>query len=136
MKKIILLIFGFLILLNTAIFLPVASAQSVDDLFHRFTYTGGATNDQTSKIGIVQGLPDGSSFAILAGIIRVILGLTGGLALASFTYAGVLMVVGQGNEDQIGKAKKMIFWSILALAIIAASYAIVYGVSKLSFFNT
>jgi len=46
-----------------------------------------------------------------------------------------MMITAEGNDEQIRKGKNIIFWSVLALAIIAASYAIVVGISQLKFFQ-
>lgn len=103
-----------------------------NELFHPFNYTSGADNE-TSKIALVQKLPSPTWQDLLAGIIKVILGLTGTIAFISFTFNGVIMVVSQGKEEEIAKAKKNILLSIVALAIIAASYGLVLGISRLNF---
>lgn len=110
---------------------------TVDDLLRPFKYTSGASNDpNASKIAIVSGIASRTSAdwpVILAGVIQFVLGITGALAFISFTYAGVMMVSARGNEEQIKKGKEILVWSIIALAIIATSYALVLGVSQLNF---
>ena len=94
------------------------------------------SKDTEGKVGLVKTIAEktgGDWQAVLAGIIKLVLSITGAIALTSFTYAGVMFVTARGNEDQLTKAKHMIFWSLLALAIIATSYAIVLGVSQLQF---
>lgn len=86
---------------------------------------------QGSFIGVIQQLPDGEWTTILAGVIQFILAITGSLALVSFTVGGVIMITAQGKDEQIGKGKGIIMWSVLALIIIAVSYAIVLGISNL-----
>lgn len=88
----------------------------------------------TTKIALVENLPRAEWPVIIAGIVQIILGVVGSLTLIAFTVGGVMFVASQGNEEQISKAKKIIFWSIFALLIIAASYALVLGVSQLQFF--
>ncbi len=113
-----------------------APGTTVDDLLRPFKYTSGASNDQSSKIVIVSNIANRTGGAwtdILAGVIQFALGVTGALAFISFTYAGVLMVSARGNEEQIKKGKQILLWSILALAIIATSYALVLGISQLKF---
>lgn len=88
-----------------------------------------------SKLVLVQQLPSGSWQAILGGAVRIILGITGSLALIAFTVGGVMLVTAQGSEDRVDKAKKILLWSVLALAVIAGSYAIVLGVTQLEFFQ-
>ncbi len=119
----------------TALMIPaVTLAQNIDDLFRPFNYTN--QNTSGSKIGIVSNIAQRTSgdwTQILAGVIQFVLGITGSLAFISFTYGGVLMVSARGNEDQIKKGKDILTWSVIALAIIATSYAIVLGVSQLRF---
>jgi len=115
---------------------PVAP-PTVNDLFRPFNYQSGASNEKdASKIAIVAGIAGatkGTWQEILASVIKFVLAITGALAFASFTYAGILMVSARGNEEQIKKGKDILMWSIIALAIIATSYALVLGVSQLRF---
>lgn len=91
-------------------------------------------NSGKTKIALVENLPREEWPVIVAGIVKIILGITGSLALIAFTVGGVMFVTAQGSEDRISKAKAIIYWSIFALLVIAASYAIVLGVSQLEFF--
>jgi hypothetical protein len=112
---------------------------STSQFLHTFNYSSGGSNDSTSKIGIVAGIAAGTVGTsgtwqmMLAGIIKFILSITGALAFVSFSYAGIMMVTAQGNEDHIKKGKNLLLWSILALAIIATSYALILGISQLQF---
>ena len=89
----------------------------------------------TSKINLLQNLPKSEWQTIMANVIKTVLAITGSLAFAAFTYGGVMMVTAQGQDEQIRKGKNIIFWSVLALVIIAASYAIVIGLTQLKFFQ-
>jgi hypothetical protein len=93
------------------------------------------TGPSGGKITYVNALPSGEWTSIMGSVISLILAITGSLAFAAFTYGGVLMVTAQGNDEQIRKGKNILFWSILALVIIAGSYGIVIGVSQLKFFQ-
>jgi hypothetical protein len=70
--------------------------------------TGGALN----PIGIV------------GNIIGYALGLLGVVFTILIIYAGYLWMTAQGNEEQIGKAKKMLLNAVIGMIIIAAAYAI------------
>lgn len=87
-----------------------------------------------TKLALVRNLPDANWPVLISEIVQIILAVVGSLTLVAFTVGGVMFVTSQGNEEQISKAKKIIFWSIFALLIIASSYAIVLGVSQLQFF--
>ncbi len=55
------------------------------------------------------------------------------LALAAFTgfvYAGFLYVTAYGAEDQIGKAKKVMTYAVIGLALVILSYSIVQLFTK------
>ena len=43
------------------------------------------------------------------------------------------MLTARGVEDKLKHGKDILLWSIIALAIIAGSYALVLGVSQLKF---
>lgn len=112
------------------------SGPNVDTLFQPIQ---GAPQ---SEIGTVANLANQTGYGkstwqtILQRVIQMVLAVAGTLALISFTVAGVMLVTARGNEEQIGKGKHILIWSILALAVIAVSYAVVYGISLLNFSAT
>lgn len=120
---------------------------SADDLFYRFEYQdptkttpkekAAASNALTdgTKIGTVNALPNVTWQKALTEIIKLLLNITGGLTLIAITIGGTMMVVSQGNPDLLEKGKKVTYYSIAGLVIIAVSYAIVIGVSELQFFS-
>lgn len=63
-------------------------------------------------------------------IINFFLGLLGLIAVAFLIYAGVLMVTAGGNEDAVGKAKKIITFAVVGVIIILLSYTIVSFVTS------
>lgn len=91
------------------------------------------TGTEGSKIDYLGRLPGGDWRIVLSNIIKLILQITGSLAFISFTVGGVMMITSQGNEEKTSKGKNIILWSLLALIIIATSYAIVLGITQLSF---
>lgn len=93
------------------------------------------TSGQPTKLSYVNQLPKGTWQEVLTSVIKFILMIAGTLTFVSFTVSGVMMVVARGEDEALGKAKNMILWSIVALAVIAASYAIVTGISQLDFFS-
>lgn len=58
-------------------------------------------------------------------ILNYFLGMLGLVAVAMLIYAGVLMVTASGEEEQIGKAKKIITYAVIGIVIIVLSYTIV-----------
>lgn len=66
----------------------------------------------------------------ITNIINFFLGLLGLIAVAFLIYAGVLMVTAGGNEDQVGKAKKIITFAVIGVVIILLSYTIIQFVTS------
>ena len=63
-------------------------------------------------------------------IINYLLGILGLVAVAFLIYAGVLMVTAGGNDDQIGKARKIITYAVVGIVIILLSWTIVTFVTS------
>lgn len=108
-----------------------------DELFYNFTYKGAsATSMTTTNIGAVNAIYSNQSWQmVLANIIKMLLNVSGGLALIGLTVGGVYMVTARGKPDVFDKAKKILVFSITGLIVISISYALVIGVSNLQFFT-
>lgn len=63
-------------------------------------------------------------------IINYILGFLGLIAVIFLIYAGILMVTAGGNDDQIGKARKIITYAVIGIVIILLSFTIVTFVTN------
>jgi len=100
------------------------------DLLPVFESTTGG-----KKIDLVKALPKASWEITLGSIITTLLNICGALTLLSLTVGGIFMITSQGNPDSIEKGKKIIIYSLGGLLVIAVSYAIVLGVSRLEFFT-
>jgi len=70
--------------------------------------------------------------AILPQAIKILLGIAGSIAFGVFVYAGIQMVISQGNEEELTKTKNIFIWSLIGLAFITAAYALVRGVMQLA----
>lgn len=89
----------------------------------------GVVHEKTSE-----GLPTGDfKKEIIPQAIKIILALAGTVSFGVFVYAGVMLVISQGNEEEITKFKNILIWSIVGLVFITTSYALVSGIMKLSF---
>lgn len=67
---------------------------------------------------------------IAAKIILVLLGLLGIIAFGLILYAGFLIMTSAGNEEQIGKGKKVMINAVIGFIIISAAFAIVEFIFK------
>lgn len=70
---------------------------------------------------------------IVPAAIRIALALAGTAFFCALVYSGVMLVIAQGNEEELTKFKNMLIWSLVGLAFITASYALVRGVMTLVF---
>ena len=70
---------------------------------------------------------------IIPKAIGIFLALAAVVTTGVLVYAGVMLVISQGNEEEITKFKNILIWSIVGLVFITTSYAIVRGVLQLSF---
>lgn len=77
------------------------------------------------------GLPVTDIRVIVARIIRAALGLIGIVLLAIILYGGFLWMTSGGNEEQIGKAKKILVNAVIGLIIILCAYGIVLFVMRM-----
>lgn len=57
-------------------------------------------------------------------IIKAVLGIVGSIALLMFIYGGFMWLTSGGNDEKIKEGRKTLVWSIIGLALIFASYAI------------
>lgn len=62
---------------------------------------------------------------LLVDIVNYFVGFLGIIAVIVFIYAGVLWVVAGGNEEQVGKSKKMMIYASLGIIVVIMSYSIV-----------
>ncbi len=65
----------------------------------------------------------------ISTMINYFLGILGLVAVGFLIYAGILMVTAGGNEEQVGKARKLIMYAIAGIVIILLSYTIVQFVT-------
>lgn len=69
----------------------------------------------------------------VANSIRTALELLGIIFLALTIYAGALWMTAGGNEEQVGKAKKLLSQAVIGLIIILSAYSITLMVARIVF---
>lgn len=69
---------------------------------------------------------------IFGGIAKLILGVATIGIFVGLVVAGVFLVVGQGEEGSITKVKSIVMYLLIGVVILAASYAIVTGISRIN----
>lgn len=74
--------------------------------------------DSLNKLGTI----DPKIF--IGRLITTVMGIMGSIALVMMVYGGILYMTDAGKEEQEKKAKHIVVWTALGLAVIFASYAI------------
>jgi len=114
MKKILTFLFSLVILFS--FFVPATS------------YAGISVTDETDPLGFEvlddSGLGRTDPRIMIARIINISLSLLGILFVVLTVYAGFLWMTSGGNDEQVGKAKKILYTSIIGLIIILSAYSI------------
>ena len=107
--------------------------------------TGDASKSKNTSavdIGTQLGAAAGSSGAgygayndprsMTMSVIRIAMGFLGTLFLVLTIYAGFLWMTAGGAEENIEKAKKLLFRSVLGLIIILSAYTITWAAFKIA----
>ncbi len=93
---------------------------------------GGATGGETTssdKYGLEEagaGLSNTPISVRVSTMIGAIVGFVGVIFLVLMIYGGLTWMTAGGNEEKIGKAKKIIVNSTIGIVIVMLSYAITY----------
>ena len=91
--------------------------------------TQGFLNDTATSAGVSGGETNLS--LMIAGIIKMLLGLIGIVFVVLFIYGGFLYMTSAGNEDRVKKGKNLITSAVIGLIIIMTAYSIAYFVTTL-----
>lgn len=99
----------------------------------------GEYDDGTLKspveTGAVADLPNISLESGFKTAMKTILGAAMIITIAGIVFAAVYYLISQGNDEDISKAKNIILYLIIGMAIMAAAYGIVSGVIQFDFFK-
>jgi hypothetical protein len=106
----------FLIIVITAIILPL-SALAVD--------VGTRNTKEAANTGGYKISTNDTTFSeTLGSVIKLLLSTVGIFFLALTVYAGILWMTSHGEEEQTGKAQKIIRAAVIGLIIVVGSYAL------------
>ena len=61
---------------------------------------------------------------VIVDVIKIALSLIGTVFLVLVVYSGVLWMTAGGNEESVGKAKKLLFQGVIGLIIVLSAYGI------------
>lgn len=115
MKKILTFLFSLTLLFS--FLLPFSSAKALS-----------TCSDETDPLGFNclddSGLGRTDPRVMASRIINISLSLLGTIFVVLTVYAGFLWMTAGGNDDQVGKAKNILYASIIGLLIILSAYSI------------
>jgi len=128
-KKLIASVVGLSLCLSFAMPAAVFAADDDDDDDDDddttyITATDLLAAGDEGTIGEVAGLGEEDLTAVIARIIRAILGFLGIVAVVIILWGGFLWMTSGGSDEKVGKARKFIIMGIIGLAIVLAAYAI------------
>ena len=112
-----LLIFSVLLCLISLVAVPVLAQTDAGDLLERLREKAGYEEAFEEEEGI---------FIAIGKIIHVFLSFLGIIFVVLTIYGGFLWMTAAGNDEQVGKAKKIIVRSAIGLAVILSAYAITW----------
>ena len=133
MKKIILKLILILVTISSINTLAYASSISVDD---RMPSDIKERDDEgKSEIEKVEALTDASAELIVGSIILQLLEWTFILTVIAIVVSAIYYMTSRGNDEDITKAKNIMLYLVIGMAIIGASYGIIAGITQLEFFK-
>ncbi len=89
----------------------------------------------TKELEAIKSLPNRSAEQIIGTAVLTILEWTFILTVIAIVVAAIYYLISRGNEEDVTKAKNIILYLVIGMAIIAASYGIIAGITQLNFFE-
>ena len=137
MKSKIFRILGFILTITSIIGLyGTAFAQNkpnVDDLLYKFEME--ESTGQPTTTDYIASLPEADANTMFGKIVYFVLIVANILAFVSFLGSGIFMIMSQGNDELLKKAKTIFTFTLMAMLLCATALAIVTGITRFNFFN-
>ena len=83
----------------------------------------------------VSGLPELSAENAVAEFIKLILEWSMAITLVAIIVAAIYFIISRGKEEDITKAKDIMFYLVIGMAIMSAAYGIISGLAQFEFFE-
>lgn len=64
-------------------------------------------------------------------MIRLLIGVSGSIALVMFIWGGFTWITAAGNADRVKKGRQIFTWSVIGLILIFGSYAILNAIFQI-----
>lgn len=84
------------------------------------------------------GLPTGTLYSIIQGILFWLLAIFGFIGIIGFVISGIMYLTAAGDEDQQKKAKRQMIWSITGVIVGLIGLIVLYAVNRMlnaSYYN-
>jgi hypothetical protein len=86
--------------------------------------------DQAAE-DISEFLPEGTIVGVLIEATNVLLALFSVFLTIAAVWSGLLYFASFGNEENIEKAKRILIYSLVGIAMVAFAYAFIFGITNL-----
>ena len=113
-----------------------ALAVTADELVPRITETDPEIAEKYDEVNAIANLPAVTIERGIGDAIKAILGWSMAFTIVAIVVAAMYYLISQGNDDDISKAKTIILYLIIGIAIMAAAYGIITGITQFDFFAT
>lgn len=120
MKKFLLPLFFLSLLFSVCV-----NAETTEPTFHQ---ANTEMNKFATGLSFLTG--EGAFNTTFAGIINTLLLVVNSLFFIFMIYAGMIWFTSGGQEEQITKAKDIIFWCVIGMAVTLGSYALTAFILK------
>ena len=130
-KLITITILNILLIFGTPLIQPQTFAQDQAQSALEKLRQGDLEKITESKIledKNVQFVTDDLETKVFPRILRIVFSMSSLLIMIIFVYSGVRLVLSQGDEEELGKAKDMLIYSIIGAVIIMVSFGLVTGI--------
>lgn len=136
MKKTLTKIIAFLTsnLLTIKTVLAVNVDQDLLPLYGDET-TGNNLEIDSPDLQALGNLPQVSEEQIIGATVKTLLGWSMIITIIAVVVAGIYYIIARGKEEEVTKAKNIIVYLAIGLAIMASAYAIVTGILKMKIFD-
>lgn len=126
---------AFMTLVLISILQATALAAQVDvdnDLLPR---PGDQLGGTFKELKVVSDLPEVTIEEAITTTIKTILAWSMLLALITIVFIGIYYLKSMGTEEDLSKSKNMMIYLAIGMAIMAAAYGVVVGISQFDFFK-
>lgn len=112
-------------------FLQAASFTFFSLLVGAFPFLASAQWNVGRMQATQSGLPSDSIINIIGRLMNWLLALLGFIGVIAFVISGILYLTAAGDEDQIERAKKAMWYSILGVIVALMGLVIIFAVDNL-----